>query len=487
LGSKLSEEILVNTTPYETRIAIVENSVLKEVHIERANKLGIVGNIYKGLVVRVLPGMQAAFIDIGLSRAAFLHADDIHHTLKNCSNVANTKLSINDKIAEGQEIIVQVMKDPIGNKGAKLTTQLTFASRNLVFMPGSNKISVSLKIEDELERERLKNIFLETVVADGGYIIRTAAEGVKSFVDDVNYLKRSWSFVQQNIPMAKVGSILHEEPCLLLRLCRDFLKPDSQRIRIDNLAQVERVQEFVKQYIDKFSGSVEYYDQNQQIFDLYSIEDEINKAIHSKIQLKSGGYLVFDLTEAMTVIDVNTGAFVGKKSLEDTIFKTNLEAARAIARQLLLRNIGGIIIVDFIDMKDEEHRRQVLRVLEQEFAKDKDKTTISEITSLGLVQITRKRTRESLEQVLCEECPTCNGHSTIKTIETVCYEIFREILRVSNTCDSGTILVIAASSIIEKLNKEDCYLHNLQRNINKVVNLQVENMYLQEQFKVVLL
>ncbi|MBT4963929.1 MAG: ribonuclease G [Francisellaceae bacterium] len=481
----MSEEVLINVTQYETRVAIVENGVLQEVHVERTNKLGLVGNIYKGKVVRVLPGMQAAFIDIGLPKAAFLHTDDIYSSDDNLKDSKSIDLA--SKIKENQEIIVQVIKDPISNKGARLTTQLSVSSRALVFMPNSKHIGVSLRIEDENERQRLKELLSPNEKElEGGYIIRTAAEGYKSFEDNIEYLKRTWESISKRISKAKFGDLIHEEHSLVHRSCRDFLRPSTDKIRIDQPEYVHEITDFISKYIPKFAGSIEFYDSMRPIFDYYGIEDEINRAIQSKIPLKSGGYLIFDLTEAMTVIDVNTGAFVGRKNLEETIFKTNLEAAVSIARQLRLRNIGGIIIVDFIDMCEEEHQRQILRTLEKEIIKDLVKVKISEITSLGLVQITRKRTRESLEHVLCEECNVCSGHGVVKTAETVCYEIFREIIRADKTYDSGEILVIASEKVIERLiDEESNYLAGIEDITSKTVKFQVESLYKQEQYDVV--
>lgn len=485
----MSEEVLVNITPYETRVAIVESGVLQEVHIERTNRLGIVGNIYKGKVIRILPGMQAAFIDIGLAKAAFLHSDDIHQHGSTEHVKEKSVVDLIDKIKEGQEIIVQVVKDPIGNKGARLTTQLSVSSRALVFMPGLEHIGVSLRIEDETERNRLKSLLLEGEEhVKGGYIIRTAAEGYESFEDNKEYLHRTWDAIRSKIDNSKVGDLIHEDHRLVHRACRDYLRHSTDKVRVDKKDYIEKIEDFIERYIPTFKGEVEYYESMRPIFDYYGIEDEINKAIQSKIQLKSGGYLVFDLNEAMTVIDVNTGAFVGKKNLEETIFKTNLEAAVAIARQMRLRNIGGIIIIDFIDMQDAEHQRQVLRTLEKETGKDLVKVKISEITSLGLVQVTRKRTRDSLEDVLCEECSVCHGHGMIKTSETVCYEIFREIIRADRTYDSGKILVIASENVIERLiDEESSHLSSIEDITSKQVTFQVESMYNQEQYDVVLL
>ncbi len=480
----MSLEILVNITSYETRVVVVEQGVLQEIYVERANKLDLVGNIYKGRVVRVLPGMQAAFVDIGLGKAAFLHAADVFTVTQEVDND-----SITDKLTEGQEIIVQVIKDPIGTKGARLTTQLSISSRDLVFMPGLKHVGLSLKIEDEIERQRLEDLLaFDTDKMEGGIIIRTAAEGAQSLEYNKNYLYKTWNAIKKRSEKAKCGEVIYEDLQLSLRILRDLVRPNVERIRIDSATEVNRANAFIKTFIPDFQGAVECYLGDKPIFDLYGIEDEIQKALQRKVQLKSGGYLVFDQTEAMSIIDVNTGAFVGRRNLEETIFKTNLEAAVTIARQLRLRNLGGIVIVDFIDMATDEHKRQVVRTLEKEINKDQVKVIVSEITSLGLVQMTRKRTHDSLENVLCETCSVCDGSGSIKTAETVCYEIFREILRAARAYDSNTLLVSASQAIVERLlDEESTNVAKVEDMIKKTIKFQVESLYFQEQYDVVLL
>ncbi len=489
----MTVELLVNVTPQETRVALVENGMLQEVFIERTRRRGLVGNIYKGAVSRVLPGMQAAFVDIGLEKAAFLHASDIAVAVDD-ENMEQTGSgdSITRLLHEGQKILVQVIKDPLGTKGARLTTHVTIPSRYLVFMPEVRNVGVSQRIEDEAERQRLR----ESVIAargdenSGGFILRTAAEGAseEAIASDLHFLQRLWSSIQERIEPAGAGDVVHEDLPLVLRVLRDISDADVEKLRIDSRETFQRVENFVSQFTPELAGKLEYYPGERPIFDLYSVDDEIQKALGRKVQLKSGGHLVIDQTEAMTTIDVNTGAYVGHRNLEETIFKTNLEAAQAIVRHLRLRNLGGIIIVDFIDMQAEEHKRQVLRALEKHIERDHANCHISEISNLGLVQMTRKRTRESLEHVLCETCPTCDGRASVKSAETVCYEIFREILREARQFDAEQLLVLASQEVVDLLlDEESTALAELEAFIDKPIKFQVEALYTQEQFDVVLL
>ncbi|MBI5039970.1 MAG: ribonuclease G [Gammaproteobacteria bacterium] len=488
----MSEEILVNVTPQETRVAVVENGVLQEVLIERARARGLVGNLYKGVVSRVLPGMQAAFVDIGLERAAFLHASDIAtHEIEGLRPEGRRTETITQLLREGQELLVQVIKDPLGSKGARLTTHITIPSRYLVFMPDVGNVGVSQKIEDEAERARLKDIVLSHSTCKAqGFIVRTAAEGAssESLVADIDFLCKLWTSVRERAQSAAPGSVVHEDLPLALRVLRDLVGDEIDKVRIDSRETFQKVSQFAQEFIPEVCERLEYYPGERPVFDLYGVEDEIQKALERKVQLKSGGYLIIDQTEAMTTIDVNTGAYVGHRTLEETIFKTNLEATQAIARQLRLRNLGGIIIIDFIDMSDEEHKRQVLRALEKSLERDHAKSHLSEVSSLGLVQMTRKRTRESLEHVLCSTCPTCSGRGSLKTPETVCYEIFREILREARQFDAEQLLVLAAQEVIDLLlDEESTALAELESFIGKPIKLQVESLYSQEQYDVVLL
>ncbi len=490
----MSDELLINITPQETRVAYVENGVLQEVHIERERKRGLVGNIYTGKVNRVLPGMQAAFIDIGLSRTAFLHASDIVSKVTSHDDNSETQLEtpISELLNEGQSIKVQVLKDPIGSKGARLTTQISIPSRYLVYMPNNNHIGLSQKIENEVERTRLKEIISNQTNEDhsGGYIVRTVAEGISDefIIADMLFLQKMWKVVLDKEKQLQEIALIHEDFPLVMRTMRDLVGTDFEKVRIDSKETHTKVSKFASKFIPNLDKKIEYYPGERPIFDIYGIEDEIQKAMEPKVLLKSGGYLIIDQTEAMTTVDVNTGAFVGHRNLEETIFKTNLEATQAIARQIRLRNLGGIIIIDFIDMLDPEHRKQVLRLLEKNLMRDHAKTNISEVSALGLVQMTRKRTRESLEHILCETCPICNGRGSIKTAETVCFELFREILRESRQFNTNDLLILASPEVVDVLlDEESNSVAELELFIDKNIRFQVETQYSQEQFDVVLM
>jgi ribonuclease G len=490
----MSEEILINVTPRETRVAIVENGMLQEVYIERARRRGYVGNIYKGRVSRVMPGMQAAFVEIGLERTAFLHANDFARVPPEGEGADAPPAPvppITELVREGQEIIVQVVKDPIGSKGARLTTQLSIPSRFLVLLPYSRTLGVSVRIEEEAERARLRDLIQE--LSEGrsqGYIVRTNAEGVGAdpLRADMAFLDRLWVAISEEMAKASVGSLIYEEPPLSLRALRDFLKPHIEKVRIDSRESFERAVRFTEEFIPEYTERLEHYPGERPIFDLYGVEDEIQRALRKDTPLKSGGYLVFDQTEAMTTIDVNTGAFVGHRNLEETVYKTNLEAAQAIARQLRLRNLGGIIIIDFIDMSDEEHKRQVLRTLEKSLARDHAKTKVYEMSPLGLVEMTRKRTTESLERQLCEPCAACGGRGSVKSAETVCYEIFREITRAVRQFEARSVLVLASPAVVQRVvDEESAAVAELESFIGKPIRFQAEEQYSPEQYDVVVL
>ncbi|RKF21361.1 ribonuclease G [Alginatibacterium sediminis] len=489
----MSAELLINTTPAETRVALVENGILQEFHIERGAKRGIVGNIYKGKVSRVLPGMQAAFVDIGLDKAAFLHAADIVPHTECVDTDAKEKFQARDitgLVHQGQDIVVQVVKDPLGTKGARLTTDITLPSRYLVFMPGSSHVGVSQRIESEEERERLKTICSAYVDELGGLIIRTAAEGVgeTELAQDALFLKRVWRKVLERRDHRPSKTMLYEDLSLALRTIRDFVGTELERVRVDSKETYENLVQFSGEYVPEFSQLLELYTGERPIFDLFDIENEIKRALNRRVDLKSGGYLIIDQTEAMTTVDINTGGFVGHRNLDDTIFNTNIEATLAIARHLRLRNLGGIIIVDFIDMNSADHRRRVLASFEQALISDRAKTKVNGFSALGLVEMTRKRTRESLEHTLCVECPTCLGRGTVKTVETVCYEILREVLRVNRAYDADNFVVYAAPQVAEALIGEESHsLAELEVFMGKQVKVQTELLYNQEQFDVVLM
>ena len=492
----MTDEILINATPVQTRVALVESGVLQEVWVERRSHKGLVGNIYRGKIMRVLPGMQAAFVDIGLERASFLHASDLVTLDANgIEQRTETEREIRTMATEGQSVVVQVVKDPLGSKGARLSTHLSLSSRYLVYMPYTRHIGISQRIESEGERDRLRGL-VEAAQAGlglpgaGGFIVRTAAEGVsgESIESDVRILLKLWEAVADSARHASTPALVYEDLPLALRTLRDQALGGLEKIRVDSKEVCESLLGFATQFVPEIAGRIEHYAGDRPLFDLYGVEDEIEKALGKRVQLKSGGYLIIDQTEAMTTIDVNTGAFVGTRNLEETVLKTNLEAASALARQLRVRNLGGIIIIDFIDMKDPEHRRQVLRNLERALERDHARTTISPVSDLGLVQMTRKRTRESLERTLCETCATCQGRGTVKSAETICYEIFREILRDARSYDNDTLLVLASQSVVDRLlDEESANVADLEEQIGKTVRFRVEGIYTQEQYDVVLL
>jgi len=488
----MSGELLINVTPSETRVAVIENGVLQEVHVEREARRGLVGNIYLGKVIRVLPGMQAAFVDINLDKAAFLHASDINSRLILNSDKDDPEHvpDIRSLVHEGQHIVVQVVKDPLGTKGARLTTDITVAARYLVLMPNASHAGISQRIEEVSERQRLKDIVTPYCDDDHGFIVRTAAEGAgeEELRHDAEFLRRVWSKVQERKQRKQIKLPLYQDLSLAFRVLRDFVGGELERIRVDSKLTFEQLGEFTQEFVPELSPVLEYYPGERPIFDLFDVEREIQRALHRKIELKSGGYLIIDQTEAMTTIDINTGAFVGHRNLEETIFNTNIEATQAIARQLRLRNLGGIIIVDFIDMASDDHQRRVLHSLEMAMSKDKVKFSINGFSALGLVEMTRKRTRESLEHILCAECPVCSGRGNLKTVETVCFEILREIVRVNRAYDADKFIVYASPAVSESLiNDEYHNLAELEVFVGKQIKIQTESMYNQEQFDVVMM
>ena len=507
----MSAEILINVTPQESRVALLENGILQEIMIERSSRQGIVGNIYKGKVSRVLPGMEAAFIDIGQEKAAFLHASDLRFPKAQLFNEDSpeeeiTLPPISELLHAGKYVLVQVIKDPLGTKGARLTMHVTIPSRYVVLMPDTDTIGVSSRIEDETERERLKDIIkgVREEVANTdtekkandkphkkfGYIARTAAEGVsdEAIKADIVFLNKLWKKVNDSSDLHSNTRQIYSDLPLVQRALRDMVTEEISAVRVDSGETYDELMEFSSTFIPELSEKIEHYEGKRPIFDIHSVEDEIQKSLKRKVVLKSGGYLIIDQTEAMTTIDVNTGGFVGNRNLEETIFKTNLEAAQTLARQLRLRNLGGIIILDFIDMQQEEHKAQVLSALEKALELDPAKTSVTELSRLGLVEMTRKRTRESLGHILCESCSVCEGRGYIKTAATVCYEIFREILREARQFDARELLVLASADVTDLLlDEESDSLAELQEFIGVPIRFQAESLYTQEQFDVVLL
>ncbi len=487
----MSHEILINVTPQETRVAMLEQGVVQELHVERQSARGLVGNIYLGRVARVLPGMQSAFVEIGLERAAFLHIADIWEHRQGGHGGTDTR-PIEKIVHEGQALLVQVIKDPIGTKGARLSTQVSLAGRLLVYLPQDSHIGISQRIEDEAERETLRDK-LQHLLPEGltgGFIIRTMAETAteREMANDIEYLTKLWGDLEASTREVPAPVLLYQDLSLAQRVLRDMATEETTRIVVDSRETFVRMLDFARDYTPALVERVQHHGGERPLFDLHGVEDEIEKALSRRVDLKSGGYLIIDQTEAMTTIDVNTGGFVGGRSFDDTIFKANLEAAQVIARQLRLRNLGGIIIIDFIDMEQAEHRASVLAELNRALERDRTRLTVNGFTQLGLVEMTRKRTRESLEHVLCESCATCRGRGQIKTAQTVCYEILREILRESKQFNAREFRILASQSVIDLfLDEESQSLAQLGDFIGKPISLQVESIYTQEQYDIVLM
>ncbi len=484
----MTEDILINCTPQETRVAVMQAGVPQELHIERAHSRGLVGNIYVGRVARVLPGMQSAFIEIGLERAAFLHVADIWEE----QHKGVEGKPIERILSEGQSLLVQVIKDPIGTKGARLSTQISIAGRLVVYLPQDPHIGISQRIEDETERQLLRDKLQHLLPADeaGGFIIRTVAENATDaeLRLDIEYLRKLWHDIRGRAFTSPAPTLLYQELSLAQRVLRDFAGEDTGRIVIDSRENFQKLKAFAGEYTPNILPRLEHYTGERPLFDLQNVEVEIERALARRVELKSGGYLILDQTEAMTTIDVNTGSYVGLRNFDNTIFKTNLEAAQVIARQLRLRNLGGIIIIDFIDMENAEHRAAVLAELNKALARDRTRITVNGFTGLGLVEMTRKRTRESIEHILCEPCATCGGRGVLKTARTVCYEVLREILREARQFDAREFRILASQSVIDLfLDEESQSLAILGDFIGKPVSMQVETSYTQEQFDVILM
>ena len=491
-----TQDILINWAPQETRVAIVENGAVQEFHVERALERGLVGNIYLGKVSRVLPGMQSAFVDIGLDRAAFLHVADLHAALPAGRRAEDAPLvPIERQVFEGQTLTVQVIKDPIGTKGARLSTQVSIAGRMLVHLPQDQHIGVSQKIGSPETREQLRarmQALVGTPEAGGGggFILRTNAEEAsdEELAEDIAYLRKTWSLVRQRAVSKPAGTLLHQDLSLVERVLRDLTTEATQSIRIDSRMQFEALQAFGRTYMPAVVDKLEHYRGERPLFDHFGIAEDVARALARRVDLKSGGYLIIDQTEALTTVDVNTGGFVGARNFDDTIFKTNLEAAGAIARQLRLRNLGGIIIVDFIDMTREEHRDAVLAEFRKQLARDRTRTTLSGFSALGLVEMTRKRTRESLAHMLCQPCPTCEGRAQVKTPRSVCYDILREILREARQFNPREFRVVASAAVVEMmLDEESVHLAGLSEFIGKPISLSAEPGMNPEQYDIVLM
>jgi ribonuclease G len=488
----MSEDILINITPQETRVALLLQGAVQELHIERTLSRGLAGNIYLGKVVRVLPGMQSAFIDIGLERAAFLHVADIWESRSHDGPNNAVHTPIEKLLYDGQSVTVQVIKEPIGTKGARLATQISIAGRMLVYLPQDKHIGISQRIENEAEREQLRSKVQALLPPDekGGFIIRTMAEDA-SDLDlqmDVEYLRKTWSAIIQLGKTRPAPTLLHQDLNLAQRVLRDFVSETTTGIQIDSRENFQKLQEVGALYTPSVLERLSHYKGERPLFDLYGVEEEIQRALGRRVDLKSGGYLIIDQTEAMTTIDVNTGSFVNGRNFDDTIFKTNLESAQAIARQLRLRNLGGIIILDFIDMENSEHKSAVLSELHKALQRDRTKISVSNFSALGLVEMTRKRTRESLAHILCETCPACDGKGQLKTPRTVCYEILREVLREAKQFNPREFRILASQMVVDMfLEEESQHLAMLGDFIQKPISLQVQTAYLQEQYDIILM
>jgi ribonuclease G len=483
----MNEQILINVTPQETRVAVTEQGAVQELHIERDSSRGLVGNVYLGRVCRVLPGMQSAFVEIGLPRAAFLHVADIWPA----RNGNGAERPIEKILSEGQTLLVQVVKDPIGSKGARLSTQVSIAGRLLVYLPQDPHIGISQRIEDEAEREQLREKVASLIPPGeaGGFIVRTVAETATDaeLAADIEYLVTLWKQIRLAAQSAAPQELLYQDLSLAARVLRDLVTDSTERIIVDSRETFAKMRDFAERYTRQALPILEHYTGERPLFDLFAVEDEIEKALARRVDLKSGGYLIIDQTEALTTIDVNTGGFVSGRSFDDTIYKTNLEAAVSIARQLRLRNLGGIIIVDFIDMDSAEHREAVLAEFRKALARDRTRVTVNGFSQLGLVEMTRKRTRESLAHVLCEPCPVCTGRGELKTAQTVCYEILREILRADRQFGAKEYRILASQKVIDLfLEEESASLAQLGDFIGKPISMQVETAYMQEQYDVIL-
>lgn len=514
----MSSEILIHVRPNETRVAFIQNEVLADFMIERNQSRGLVGSIFRGKVVRVLPGMQAAFVDIGLDRAAFLYVGDVRADIsgdkaeylwdeedvtekpseilfdgKDISAQESlreeNRTPIQDLLNEDQDILVQVAKDPLGTKGARITTHLSLPGRHVVYMPTLNHFGVSRKILDENERVRLKQVVEKHKPEEGGFIVRTAAEEAseESIENDIKYLVALYQEIQRSYQKKKGTGLLHSDLDVELRAVRDLLNDEVTKVVVDDAEVYKKVSKFISQFMPRLKNKVEHYTSQQPLFDKYDIDLEVSRSLGRKVWLKSGGYIIIDEAEALVVVDVNTGKFVGKKDLEDTIIKTNLEAVKEIAHQLRIRNCGGIIIIDFIDMEKEVNREKVLEALQEELKKDRAKTNITGMSSLGLVEMTRKRVRPSLLKALCEPCSYCDGKGYIKNKNTISAEIFRQIERDYYTLKSSSdmIIVHCHPSVADWIyDEESIPLEVLEKKISKRVMFKVQQEFHVEQFEI---
>ena len=504
----MSTDLIINVTDYETRVALIENGTVSELFIERATVRGIAGNIYKGRVVRVLPGMQAAFVDIGLDKAAFLYVTDVHDNLDDLEEMMTNSRGTNedeelpmevtegtwleethieDRLQEGQKVLVQVAKEPLGSKGARITSHISIPGRHLVLMPTMDHVGISRRIEDEDERLRLRELLVQIRPPNYGFIARTAAEGVESdkIKAEMDFMLRLWQNIQRNSEHSQVPNLLYQELDIILRAVRDLFTQEVDKLVVDSKEDYEKILKFVDTFMPSLKVDVKLYDGPEPICDAYGIEMEIQRALEKKVWLKSGGYIVIEMTEALTAIDVNTGRYVGKRNLEETILKTNLEAVKEIAYQLRLRNIGGIIIIDFIDMEKEANREKVFNRLKEALKRDKSKTNILKISELGLVEMTRKRTKESINRGLHEPCFYCNGEGYLKSTVTMCYEIFREIEREHETLFGHRVMVTAHPEVAHLLYDEGRHhLEALENDLQARISVKADQSLHLEQYDI---
>lgn len=499
----MAKEMISNCNECEARIAILDGGRLINLYVERWDEHSIAGNIYTGRVVRVLPGMQAAFVDIGLDRTAFLYvadassenlgepylaAGDEDEDGLNRINGASQALSIEDILREGQELLVQASKEPLGTKGARVTTHISLAGRNLVAMPGASQIGISRKITDEDERERLRLLIEESRPPDFGFIARTVSEGrsAEEILDDIDRLARLWKTILHKRTHVGAPGLVYRELDMTLRAIRDFYTEDMNRIIIDSKSEYDKINEFMKEFMPAIPCRLELYEGEEPIFDFFSIEVDVEKLLDKKVWLKSGGFIIIEETEALCSIDVNTGRYVGKRNLEETILKTNLEAARQIAHQLRVRNIGGIIIIDFIDMEDTGNRELVHSALAAELEKDRSRTSIQKISELGLIEMTRQRQRRSLSRIMCESCPYCSGRGIIKSKTTLYYEILRELERASARSGARTICVLLNPDVAGLFTEDrKKLLDKLEQRYNKKIILQTDNRLFQDNYEII--
>jgi len=504
----MAKEMLFNCTEHEVRIALLENHIMSNLYIEREGEKSIAGNIYIGKVVRVLPGMQAAFVDIGLDKAAFLHVSDTSFDFNELEFLMNDdeirdpdiidyerkwyqkepEYQIEDVLKEGQEILVQISKDPIGTKGARITTHASLPGRKLVLMPTVQHIGISRQITDETERQRLKDI-VEAIRPEGhGIIVRTVSEGKTEdeLITDIEYLTRVWEWIKKKKDHVKVPGLVHEDIGVIPRAIRDLYTDDVERIVIDSKEEYQKIINFMQTFVPRAKYNLILYEEEQSIFDTFGIELDIQRAMNKRVWLKSGGYIIIEETEALCSIDVNTGKYVGKRNLEDTILNTNLEAVKEIAYQLRVRNIGGIIIIDFIDMESETNREKVFNALKEEMESDKNKTKIQKISELGLIEMTRQRKGKSLEKIMCEPCHCCDGTGMVKSKTTICYEIFRELRRERAAHFEKKICVLVHPDVANVLLEDERQaIETLEKELNKNIIIKVDHNFHQEYYQII--